>query len=486
MQYETIKTTVFRDQKAERQREGTINHVLNGWMPASPELVARMNHRVSSGEYLSDPAALLEDLKLDLGTFGRIIPRLGPPSNSIHGYVSPIENAVGMPIESLCALLPKNPAAISRHRLEHGTAALRSAIACSVTSSVAAESFAASAAECGVPITAGEAFSASVLRQIGLNLLAWNYPANFIRILRGHPSSTAEQEREFRRVFGHTPLSLAAACAKRWNILPAISESLEPKTVQPAARFLREICELGDSFGRKHHRDLFPAAEKEWNDNCGRLGELIGTDNAAEIAERVEAGLEERLQILFKAEPRRFNQTFARVRPQKRKPVWIQNPFLKRLPDEISAPLVKVHESLESGGGIISALSELAANAIPQSGFVRGLICLQSEQDQELRLAFRIGLEPKDARDARRIRGLAEAAVEAKDSAIPLLKEVRSGVEKVTRISSNFGSRQAGVLVLELSHEAAEDPSRDNIACFQAVRKCLECCIDSEEAVITD
>ena len=83
----------------------------------------------------------------------------------------------------------------------------------------------------------------------------------------------------------------------------------------------------------------------------------------------------------------------------------------------------------------MSALTSLTGRAIPNSGFVRGIICVTDDQSQMLRLAVRIGVK---ADDSVQIKRLAAAAVEARDSSIPLLKEVRSSAGTVTRISSNF------------------------------------------------
>lgn len=459
-----------------------MGHVLSGWLPASPEVLARIYSKMNTGEYREDSSKVIEDLKLDFGSFGRVLSQIRPPADSVHGFIAPVADVGRLSVEKLVGMIPKSPALVSRHRLQNGSASLRSTLTCSLQSAAAAETFAAAAAEKGTAIDSQEAFGASMLRQFGINLLAWNYPTVLFRILKNLAARPAERDAELKRLLGFTPLSLAAAIARRWNIKPVLVDAIEPKPGPTGINALHEICDLGDSFGRKHHSGLYPTAERDWSERRERLIELIGSQNSREVTERVEAKLEKTLDTVFKFEPRRFNQAFASVRPTQKKAIYLENPFLRRLPEEAGRRLAKVHENLRGEGGVISALSELTAAAIPQSGFVRGLICVRDQESQTLRLAVRIGLRPDDTG---RIRRLAAAAIEARESSVPLLNEVRVGGEKVTRISSSFGGPSSGVLVLELSNEAAEDPRRDNLAYFQAVRRCLECCLDTEAKALS-
>jgi hypothetical protein len=475
MHYETVKRTVFRDFRLERQRETALNLALTGWFPPSPEILALIHSKIISGEYQNNPTALVSDLKLDLASFGRILPRLRPSTDLVNGFVSPVEDAAALDPEQLTALLPKSPSLISRHRLANGSAALRATLTCSLQSTAAAESFAAAAVERGATVNVGDAFSASMLRQLGLNLLAWNYPANFFSIVKSFGRSSVECDAEMKRVFGYSPMGLATACARRWNIKPVLIETLEPipKTDNP----LREICDISDSFGRMHHKAVFPTAQRDWDQRRERLCTLLGTDKTDQITDLVETNIERTLEVIFRSEPKKFNQAFAAIRPVEKRAVYLQNPFLRKLPFDVSLMLAQVHESLQGEGGVITALQQLTSSAIPESGFVRGLICVEDEKTQALRLAVRIGLQPNEVGSIKR---LAAAALEARDSLIPMLSEAHSDRGTVKRISSSFGGASAGVLVLELSKEAADDPTRDNLAYFQAVRKCLECCLESQ------
>ena len=324
----------------------------------------------------------------------------------------------------------------------------------------------------------GMSFSASMMRQVGLNLLAWNYPSFLFRILKDHSGSAAEQDKALSRLFGYTPLTLAAACGRKWNLSPALLAAVENTPANTPLNPLREVCEISDIFGKKQHKSVFPGAAREWEERAGRLGQLIGTENIKEIEERVEHALEQRLREIFNAEPKRFQQMFDLARPGARRRIWVENPYLENLPEDMRDELVRIHETVRAGEGILVSLSALTESAIPNSGFARGVICVQNKWNRSLRLAVRIGLSADDGAE---LRSLAASAIEAQASMIPVLSEIRFETSAVTRISSSFGSDDArGVLVLELTESAASDPDRNNLAYFKALRRCLEHCLGWE------
>lgn len=468
-------TTVVRDFEAERRREGTITHLSRTWFPARAEALEVINRRAEDGTYSATPTLLIEDLKNDLALCGKVISALTPDADSERYFLSPLEDLQNMSVEEIIHLLPKSLASLSPHRFERASTALKSVVNCSITSSLATETFARTAAERGVAVTETNAFSCSLLRQLGLNLLAWNYPSILFRVLKNTPSDRIDQA--LKSAFGFSPLSLGSELARRWRIEPAMRATLEPLAPYQKHEPLRDVCELGDLFGQKQHKAIFPAAAKEWEERKEYLKHLIGTESTKEIEERVEAVVEQHLMSLFRTEPKTLNASFSVLRPSTPSPaIWSVNPFLKDLPVELHREYESIYENLERADKNVAALKGLTDRAIPASGFARGVICLEEVETETLKPAIPIGLK---SGEGRALKSLLITASEARESSIPMMQEEVSAQGRVRRISGAFrANTRRGVLVLELNSSAAADPKRDNVLLFKAARACLERCLE--------
>ncbi len=464
--------TVYQDREALRKKESTLFHLSRGWLPLQAGTLENIQLNFASGEYVDNTDKLVTEVKNDLALFSRVISRLSPSEESTNSTIDPMADLRRLDAEEIFNLLPKSSSQLTKHKIQRGTPSQKASLAASLLSATASETFAVQAKDLGTEVAPDDVISSSQLRQLGFNLLAWNYSTLFFKLVRTYKNNPDELDQAVYRNFGFTPLSIAEEYAKNWNLSIGLRASLKQTGLYQSVGTVKELCELGDIFGKTSQPSLFPAAKKEWEENTDRLKDLIGTDNTAEIKEKIESCLEDRLKNLLKSEPEQFNSAFTTVRPSEAPTsIYFSSPILNQLPEELRQTYRPIYDQLLDSEPRLPILKELTEKVIPASGFLRGAIYLQSEDSEELKVKIEVGKIPESRSQAA---SFDETAGEAIGSQIPLLNREKLG----TRISSAFHSNShSGVIVLELDKELEDAPDRNNILLFKAARECLMNCL---------
>jgi hypothetical protein len=469
-------TSIYLDKDALRKRESTLFHLDRGWIPQDPDSLRSIHEKHENGEYLQSPEILINDLKKDLTLYLRAVTNLKPRLDSADSTINPMRDLKELPAAEIIELLPKSPGAYSKYRLEKGTQSQLNTLACSLLSSTATETFASQAESTGKDISVDDALSVSLMKQLGLNLLSWNYSTLFFKILKNYKDKPELLDKALIQNFGFTPETLAEDYARKWNLSFNIRSSLRVPSLYHRTNSLYEVCEFGDLFGKSNHPTIFPNAKKEWDERTDQLKDLIGTDNTAEIKERIEMSLQDRLRDLLPSQQKTLNATFKVVRPSQPKSYYFSQPILKSLPEEIVKHYVPVFEKLSASENKLPALKELTQNAIPASGFKTGVIYIEDSDGDQLSIKIDIGALTEMLMDSVDSSKLNQTAFEARFSNIPQLTTEKSGAS----VSGSFSSpSHRGVLVLEIDRTSAEEDvvGRDNILLFKAARECLESCL---------
>ena len=464
--------TVYQDREALRKRESTLFHISRGWLPLQHGTLSSIQESYVTGEFSADSEKLVSVIKQDLSLYSRLACKIKPSEESENSTVDPITDLKKLSSDEIVALLPSSSSQFSKHRIEKGTPSQKACLASSLLSSTASETFAVQSRVSGNEISPDEVTSASLMRQLGFNLLAWNYSTLFFKLVRSYRNNPNELDRALQKHFGFTPLSIAQEYAKNWNLSLNLRSSLQETGPYQSESPVKEICELGDIFGKTSQPSLFPSAKREWEEKTDRLKDLIGTDNTVEIREQIESSVEERLKTLLRTEPNKFNSTFSMLRPTiPSTSVYLSSPIFKQLPEEIKEAYKPIYEQLLENEARLSILKELTQIVIPSSGFLAGAIYLQSDNSDELKVKIEIGKTVKNRMSAS---SFDLTAGEALGSNVPLLNKEALG----TRISSSFTSpSHSGVLVLELDKDLEDSSERNNILLFKAARECLVTCL---------
>jgi len=457
MNYISKTTRVFRDYEGERKRESTLSHLARGWVPADPLIFDQLRESASDGT-----EELIEKLKLDLGLCGKVIGQLKPLEESREGAVSPFQDLKKMSGGEILNLIPSAIGKISRHRTEVASGHLKQLLNCGVKSSHASEIFALRAMQRGIEVAMDSVAGSSVLRQLGYNLLAWNYPSLFFKLIK-----SSDIEASLEKTFGFSIQSLAYTLGKNWKFTGTILNSFSENPLLPEVKEIKALCDLGDSFGKRSLPKIFPLAVREWQTQKEINAELIGSQSDSELEAHFEDQLESKLSFLREKAPQVYNLAFSQLRPSTPATYFTAASRYKELPENVIEAYDSIYNRLEQGGSEYEALLGLTKSALPVSGFAKGLINI----DQS---TIRFGLNQNDSIQ---LKSFQNTAIECKESPLPVLKvELLPDGKKSVRVSGSFSTpSHEGVLVLELPEERLT--TQDNLLHFKAARDCLVRCL---------
>src|SRR5262249_37415849 len=124
-----------------------------------------------------------------------------------------------------------------------------------------------------------DGFSCGLLRQLGLTLIAWNYPRVYNRAME---CITPNEGLDFQlqKVLGFSPSLLGLTFAQRWNlsdeILVALGDRKKRFSVSASERsdsgaqhvgeMLSKICEVSEALARANDPEHYPTALRDWEE----------------------------------------------------------------------------------------------------------------------------------------------------------------------------------------------------------------------------
>ena len=155
-----------------RHLESAVRFLSDTWLPPNPELIGRITAGLKSGKYVSDFELLLKDIKRDVALFSYCIKELAACSSTVIDPIETLRSASYEKIKSIIELAPRDDLRFAQ-ATNHQLTKMRAGI----ISAAAAESFAPSQ-----NISSDTAYGAALLRQLGITLVAWNYPHIYERV----------------------------------------------------------------------------------------------------------------------------------------------------------------------------------------------------------------------------------------------------------------------------------------------------------------
>jgi hypothetical protein len=381
------------------------------------------------------------------------------------------------PIGGTEASSPSLARALSSHRLDAADPEQRFAL---TTASVAAATGEALGAL--MDQDEGITFVVACLRQLGLLLVAWNYPHVYARAV-AQTSEDASLEQNLNSLLGFSPSTLAIAIAQRWRISPVMRASigdeialqmLDPAT-QAKAQDLRRICEAGEAFARYLNPEHFPRAEQDWEKVSAFLKAELGSTALQAIMHGVHQYVQ-RLNVAWPGGlpvPELLGATSEpdsqSARAERR------NRYLSALAPPLREMLEYIYQTLPLNGVSRDSLDTLLKRAVPEAGFSRGLVYL---------------LDPDSMRLTPRV-GIGDVRVSQVSSVIPsaqtseVARALQSLVPREGRISEIDGNaaetlagalgiqQRAGVLYLEMGPHLLGMSSSQRLTVFKALRQTL-------------
>lgn len=484
------------DISADESLNKAVVHVNTGWLPVQSPVLEKVRDGLKLGIYASRRELLLHDIKQDLSLYMFCLRELGSNLSRQKGAeeaeaatrgLSPREIFEISDLGRLETMLAQAERPISAHDVNSMTPLQAQRFRESMLSASTAEILAAKK-----EIEPETAFSCGLIRQLGLTLIAWNYPRVYSKAI----SSIGENDTldsQLEKVLGFSPNSLGQRLAQQWNlsaeILEASSLSQEAKgdlrttSGSDPAGMLAKICEVGEALARANEPDIYPTAEKDWQWAQSNIAEQLGPQGVENILEKAKEHSRSYLSTMpamkdFAAES---NIKDLIASSQYAASKLAKNSYLKTCPPRIRERLAAVYSGLRPGKISRDNLRQLLFHVLPASGFNSGCIYMLDPQTRALMPQTKIGELPAErAKPVKLSSSLSHLDLVSSAFSLktPLKEDGYSKDEQASiLIASSLGSASSvGVLYLEILKE--EVGEQDPINTFRAIRQTLCDCLN--------
>lgn len=373
------------------------------WLPVNPHLLERIRDGLKSGAYDLDLDFLLSELRTDIALFLYCVKecrrRLCASAEGAMAVLSPedlfrkaglrvLRDVLTQPIDKFSTYAFDQTSELQLKRLRESMISASSAEVLAEEKDLAPEL----------------GFSTGLLRELGLSLIAWNYPEVYEDAL-GRLSSGARLDDEITKRLGFSPTLLAISLAKDWGLPSEIrvamgdQEALDEtplqfqELVQNTASTLEKICEVGEALARANSPEIYPTAKADWAFAQEEMERSLGHDTFKHIQARVKencASYYELARDVFDLSG--GLDPIQRIEESEITDGFRQNRYVRYLPDSVRGELIEIYKEIDSSQTILRELVlQLARETIPHAGFERGCIFLLEPTTTHLTPRLRIG-----------------------------------------------------------------------------------------------
>ena len=471
-----------------------LTYTESGWFPVNSTHFKELKDRINSHQFDNDREGLIREVRADVSLLGYLFKGLSGYAARDGKGKHPMQILRDVPHEELVRILSCSEGSITSHSFSDMVSLQALRLKHSVISSSTAELM---AAKCGVDPDL--VYSCAVVRQLGLNLMAWNYP----RIYSKAMASVAQGESNdldtlLLKATGISPRILGVKVGLPWNLSDEMRQALGEEGAQLAGRSptglaAARFCEIGETLARINDPEHYPAASKEWEDVVKDIQQFLGPSGVNLIRDRIAercslyTGVAPRLfegDISPEKNAQRANQHYAKV-------LFDSNSFVLRCPEGMQELFRKVYARVVPGQVSVEAIQILIAELIPATGFLRGVVYLADPSNENLVPMLRIG--DGSLSRYRTFSALTSAKgdnpiVDALYSGIPIKQEdVFLHGERVSHISGSIGNgERPGVLYLEMGPSLLNSSGNEALTYFRALSRCVNDCLNlgTREALV--
>jgi HDOD domain len=472
--------------RAGRRTDSVLDHIKKGGLPVNPTLLSGIKKKISAGVYKEDRTSLINEVKKDPSLFVLTTKNLHRFTEPQAGGIVPERELQTISDDKLKSLFNVSDSDVSVHSVRKMSAAQALRLQHTVIGANCAEVVASKS-----EIVQDKAYTAATLRQLGLNMIAWNYPTQYAQVMRAKKKNNLDIEQELERILGVSPSEIAERLLSEWGIESEIKELAVSKkrnidiskveSDEKNSLSLSEVCELAELFACANDEEHYPEAKNVWEVKKEHLSEKIGTDFVGEIEGKVSVSLSGYETVTSqKVFPKLVKSSkYSGVSSNRGESLFLLNAYAQKSVAEIQEQIHAVYALLEEDPkASIGALKKLVEEIVPQIGFQRGCLYVLDEKNLLLKPALRIGDKQLSAYGAFKLHqnNLITASI---DSLIPVLQQGRSvdgGIR--TQLCGALGaSKPQGVLYLELKSEFFESSQHDPLLYFHVARVSLIDCL---------
>jgi hypothetical protein len=364
-----MKSYAMHEKFSTRRLDRASKHVSSLWFPINLEVLGSIRQNVQNGSYSDVPQQLFEDLKRDFALFTFVVKEL--VTIAAQGQVDPriLNNPEDLILwagpESIAGLLSDDSRLPLTHLLQASSALQASRLRETAITASTAEVLSAKN-----NLNSQSGFSRGVIRETGLNLIAWNYPSLYSRVVKNLTKGQSLDEL-LSQELGFSPVTLAM------RVLQPNLSNIAGEAADTTWENYDRLCEIGSALARADSPDTYPSAENDWKlaseylyKTLGGEGITLIRNKAAEYSKEYKRSLSD----LFKS-PRDLNPE-RNIQAFKKKATIQSNRYMNHCSSEVQSALQSLYASLSNAECTGEALEILIRRIIPEAGFTGGCVYL--------------------------------------------------------------------------------------------------------------
>lgn len=472
---------------SERRLQRAMRYVSDGWIPLNPALLYTVRLKINDPAVTSDQ--VLDYLKQDLALFSLCFRRLAELLAS-KGVTLPQDTSLRTLIETagldeLKRLLATPDLGSSNHSIDSAgpqqLKRLQEALLSATTAEVLCD-------EAEIDPQLG--FATSVLRQLGLTLIAWNYPQVYQAAIT-RVRTTGNLDAALTTELGFAPMTLALRLVKSWGLtncaavatFTAEGERLDSGDIAGISTNLAAICRTGEALARANNPELYPSARSDWQEAQAEISRRLGPAGMAMIQECFERRCGAYLELIpdiFR--PGMIVDPDVQRAAAQSSDLLVGNPFIDRCPTHIRARLTHLYASLKDNVVEREPITVLLHDIIPFAGYTGAQVYtiepslmkhVAQTQSGKIHQPHAATIDYDDS-------GPVAAAF---TSPTPIIWQSdpgdgKSGQQPITQIGWAIGvSQRVGTLIVELPTELFEASPAVHLTEFNAFAQTLNDCL---------
>jgi hypothetical protein len=481
----------MNDNFSARRLDRASKHVSSLWFPINLEVLTGLRRRLHDGTYASKPELLFEDLKQDFALFTFIVKEL----NSLANKEGLDPQIVNNPVALLMWGCPKAVESIINDDTRLPLSHLLQSVSPLQANRLRETAIIASTAEvlsAKKNLDPDTGFSRGVIRETGLNLIAWNYPSLYSRIVKNLTKGQSLDEK-LAQELGFSPVTLAMRVLQ-----PVLSEdqATAPTLNDHIWDNYDQLCEVGAALARADNPEAYPSAENDWKMASDYLHKTVGPEGisliknkAIECSKQYKQALEGIFRAVQEFNPEK-NISSHRNRSKSR-----LNRYVTQCAKETQASLQALYAQISEPQQTGNALEALIRKIIPEAGFTGGCIFLVDPAafalmprtvfgDVKLRPIERVFLKHTlgDQQSSGGFPSFMSAGAYEPDIAATALSCAQPLIERqgdshgsgLTGMYASLGdAKKVGVLYLEAPESSDTNGDHQTMCTFKAMRQAL-------------
>jgi hypothetical protein len=486
-----MKKFLSVDQFSSRRLDRATKHVSNLWFPINQTVLTGIRKKLASDLYTDIDKELFEDLKHDFALFTYLVKELmvhaAKERVDQHTMNNPYELIAWADPTLIKDILNDDTKLPMNHLLE--SISPLQALRLRETAVVASTAAVLSARKNLNPDTG---FSRGVIRETGLNLIAWNYPSLYSRVVKSLTKRQSLDE-QLSAQLGFSPVTLAMRVLHPSSPLSDVSESSLHDSYW---NNYDQLCEIGAALARADNPETYPSAENDWRLANEYLQKTVGNDGvqlirskAIEYSEQYKNSLKELFKSIKDFDPEKSLQHHKNQGQSRR------NRYINQCDPDVQEALKDLYTRLCDNKSTGEALESLIRRIIPDAGFTGGCVFLVDPAafalmprtvfgSVRLRSVQRVHLKQQlpDFNSLSTFSGSSQAAQGEPDLAATALTCAQPVIERhddlhslgLTGMYASLGeNKKVGVLYLEAPDSVDTNEDHKIICTFKAMRQAL-------------